>query len=1327
MHLISMSNGWNATVCRRGHQRAVSLMNACQPALYMVVLILTALAIHAEESLFQLAPARQKVVDKYMNILLEDVRNELAFQRVYSAFKDEDKEYLLVNFMKNAIRLQPRKAGLRIILGQLYASFKDLHQAGVELKTAARMTPGSFYARFLLASVFFKQTRYAEAATEFRNASALATGMDDRARCLNELARVYGEAGQWDEARKVWEEIAELRRSDLESFRMLAEVCRDFEQWDLAERWLNRMHELAKGNSEVSCRALMELGEIFFDQKRFSDSANSYRKAKALVSESHWLSAELNKRIRICFEQENRARELRRDLEESLKKTGDDVNRLLELADILIADGEQALAAQYLKAASEASPRDVHILERHRSLLIQLKDDDGFEEVSKRLRALSPQNVHYKLQDADYYVSRTNLERAKTIWDEVIEEDPKGAARYLSVARAMAAVERLDWAEDTYQKLIEIAADVLAYKIELAALQLRRADEVLPDGTPAEEWLARSQAYIKKAEDLLLAVSGNDRLTLAEAQLTGRLLLEHRRLETARKVLALGKDRFPQDMGLVKMYGNSCLLLGAAKPSGSKQQRDLFTEAINSNLKAFDLAPHPAIQRELNSELVGLSLGHGRNTSGNVAYGGLGGLRALLKKHATDFFGRPRDPMPAWCIADVQRQAPDGVLDMKGVKGAPGIFRVYLGRFGRTKSGLAYFNRAVTRDPLFVPGYLGKAFAYSNEDSFEQAVIELRKASIIDPVNKWKYFLQIGDLYAREGQLEEALAFWDRVSQRVFTDATVFFQLGTRYFRAEQIDKTVVMLKKAIRINPDIAAYHMTLGNVYDYLQRYDDAVTEFRKALETSSQGMLLSVRERLSEIQLAWAYELFDRKDYAGALKQFQEIRAFQEVMESHYRKNNDEFALKRLSPESADVQVQMARCNEFLGKKEAARALYERAAGQLPDALIRLSQTRSMSLAALLKEQRTEESIKPDNLRTAGAVTARPFHLKKVRHVKLYDVGAESSVMPDALLYSGKSEWAKVEPLSGRIVSQATADGKAARTIDGIEVQVVNGSQGDGLRIVKDGKQIPSIGLAYPWNGVARSVRIRLSDLQMAGGRIYLFADARPRSSWARIVAIEANSGKAVLNIRADHVKDFACDGQYLAAMKSHAHRSSLLVYEAASGKLILEKELASTGVWLEPVVRQGKVFLLDDIDWALSALDNRENVFDYRVTFAGTFPRPPILHDGVLYLHVRAYKERTIYLHAIDPATGRIIWRTNMQSMSVHSPPIFRGPDIIYLNPETHRIFKIDKATGHRHAQAGYRDQLTEQQLFHLQKVHLFNGHLVLVGSRGSINAFEIVEE
>ena len=1294
---------------------------------FILALLFVSTAVRAEESLFQLAPARQKVVDRYMNILLDDARNEVAFQRVYNAFKEEGKEYLLVNFVKNAIRLQPGKAGLRIILGQLYAAFKDLHQAGVELKAAARQAPKNFYARFLLASVYFKQARYGAAAVEFKTAAALATGMDDRVRCLSELARVYGTVEQWDEARKIWEEVADLRRSDLEGFRALAEVCRDFKQWDLAERWLKRMLELARLDSETSCGVLMELGEIFFEQKRFAESSASYRKAKALVSESHWLSEELNKRIRVCFEQEKRSEELRRQLEAALEEARDDVARLLELSEILMAEGDLKRAAENLEAASEASPRDVHILERLRALLIRLKDDDGFEAVSKRLLALSPQNVHYKLQDADYYVSRANLERAKAIWDEVIKEDPKGAARYLSVARAMIAAGKLDWAESTYSKLIEIAGGVHAYKIELASLYLRRAEELLPEGSPVKDWVERSQGYFKKAEDLLLEVSGKDDLTLPETQLAGALLLGRRRLETARKVLRLGKDRFPKDMGLVKMYGESCLFLGVIRPSGSQEQWDLFGEAVDSSLQAFDLAPHPAIQRELNSELVGLCLGYGRNTSGNVRQGGLGGLRVLLKKHATDFFGRPKDPMPAWCIADVQRQAPDGVLDLKNVKGGPAIFRVYMGRAGRTKSGLPYFNRSVDRDPLFVPGYLGKAFAYGNEDSFEQAVIELRKASIIDPVNKWKYFLQIGDLYAREGQMEEALAFWDRVSERVFTDATVFFQLGTRYFRAEKTGKTVEMLKKAIQINPEIAAYHMTLGNVYDYLKRYRDAVTEFRKALESSSQGMLLSVRRRLSEIQLAWAYELFDKKDYAAALQQFEEIRAFQEVMEAHYRKNNDELALKHLSPEAADVQVQMARCHEFAGRKETAQAIYDRAAKEMPEAQIRLDWKRTMSLASLLKAQKTTGGIKPDNLRTAGTVKPRPFRLKKVRHIKLFDVGAEHSMTPEGLLYSGKSEWVKVDQLSGRIIEQVPSAGKAVRYRNGVEVQVVNGRQGDGLRFVKDGKLIPAVGLAYPWNGVARNVRIRLSDLQIIGGRVYLFADARPHDSWARIVAIDTTTGKVVLDIRADQVKDFSCDGQYIAALKSQAHRSSLLVYDAENGKLILDKELASTGVWLEPVVWQGKVFLLDDIDWKLHALDARQGSFDYTVAFEGTFPRPPLLHENVLYLHVRAYKERTIYLHAIEPTTGRIIWRTNMQAMSVHSPPIFRGPDIIYLNPETHRVFMIDKATGHRHAEAGYRDQLTEQQLLHIQKLDLSKDHLLLVGSRGSINVFRIDEK
>jgi len=178
------------------------------------------------ESAFKLSDRRQKTVDRYMNVLIEDARNEFAFREVYGAFKAEEKEFLLVNFFQNAIRLEPDKAAYHIILGKLYAAFRDLYQAGVKFKDAARLAPEDYYARYLLADVWLRQRKYPEAAQEFRVAAALASDMNDRVRSLHGLARVHAALDAWDDARKTWEEVAELRPYDVKSFRELADVAR---------------------------------------------------------------------------------------------------------------------------------------------------------------------------------------------------------------------------------------------------------------------------------------------------------------------------------------------------------------------------------------------------------------------------------------------------------------------------------------------------------------------------------------------------------------------------------------------------------------------------------------------------------------------------------------------------------------------------------------------------------------------------------------------------------------------------------------------------------------------------------------------------------------------------------------------------------------------------------------------------------------------------------------------------------------------------------------------------------------------------------------------
>ena len=247
--------------------------------------------------------------------------------------------------------------------------------------------------------------------------------------------------------------------------------------------------------------------------------------------------------------------------------------------------------------------------------------------------------------------------------------------------------------------------------------------------------------------------------------------------------------------------------------------------------------------------------------------------------------------------------------------------------------------------------------------------------------------------------------------------------------------------------------------------------------------------------------------------------------------------------------------------------------------------------------------------------------------------------------------------------------------------------------------------------------------MTDMVIEPERIFVLT-----SKPYRIASIDTTSGAVTWQVDVSaRTQEIAVGDKYVAGLESWSNLSTVTVRDVGTGKEVLKKQLPGEGLWMQPAVWGEKVFLVEDTEWKLHMLDVATGEFDYSIKFHGTFPRPPLLHDGLLYLHVRAYKERSIYLYAIQPDTGQILWRSDMQAMSVHSPPIFRGPDIVYVNPETHRVFMIDRQTGVRHAEASYEEQMTKQQRDYLQFMRPYGQHLLLVGGRGSIHAFEVLRE
>ena len=64
-------------------------------------------------------------------------------------------------------------------------------------------------------------------------------------------------------------------------------------------------------------------------------------------------------------------------------------------------------------------------------------------------------------------------------------------------------------------------------------------------------------------------------------------------------------------------------------------------------------------------------------------------------------------------------------------------------------------------------------------------------------------------------------------------DANILFWIGFINLQMQNYKDAVDPLEQAIQINPKSPEAHLNLGNVYDGLKRYDDAVREFRKVID--------------------------------------------------------------------------------------------------------------------------------------------------------------------------------------------------------------------------------------------------------------------------------------------------------------------------------------------------------------------------------------------------------------------------------------------------------------------------------------------------------------
>ncbi len=187
-------------------------------------------------------------------------------------------------------------------------------------------------------------------------------------------------------------------------------------------------------------------------------------------------------------------------------------------------------------------------------------------------------------------------------------------------------------------------------------------------------------------------------------------------------------------------------------------------------------------------------------------------------------------------------------------------------------NALAYWNLAIVqmqmkkynaaRDSLKLaiqidgkPSYYQKLGTIHMElKEWDQAKAAFEKAAEANP-KFFKSFYKLGQVYERMDKPQEALTQYTKAVQAGPRFMPAYSQLGRLYAALELYPQAAQVLQSALKVahpgSEDAALIHHLLGTVYQQEEKYDQAIAEFKAALDIDPQ-----MGETL--FSLGWTYSL-------------------------------------------------------------------------------------------------------------------------------------------------------------------------------------------------------------------------------------------------------------------------------------------------------------------------------------------------------------------------------------------------------------------------------------------------------------------------------------
>lgn len=165
------------------------------------------------------------------------------------------------------------------------------------------------------------------------------------------------------------------------------------------------------------------------------------------------------------------------------------------------------------------------------------------------------------------------------------------------------------------------------------------------------------------------------------------------------------------------------------------------------------------------------------------------------------------------------------------------LFHIRLGAgmliMGKPEDAFNEFAEAEKLSPGNLEVKFLKALAYTSLKRFDDAAKEYGGITEKDPQN-FKALSSLADLYVMQGKMPEAALIYEKLLlTKEGKWPIVYFNLGIVYSKLENVDEAIDNFKKAVELEPDYIEAHLALGVLHEIKKDYESAIKNYENALK--------------------------------------------------------------------------------------------------------------------------------------------------------------------------------------------------------------------------------------------------------------------------------------------------------------------------------------------------------------------------------------------------------------------------------------------------------------------------------------------------------------